>query len=78
MTDITAPVPSGWHVTGQTPAKQPGPAGTFESGINVTFVTGKGVVGSIFVPDNVYTPDNVRTAIALKVVALDAVSALEG
>jgi hypothetical protein len=78
MADNTTPAPSGWRVTGQTPAKQPTTAGTFENGINVTFITGKGVVGTIFVPETVYNPDNVRTLIAQKVAVLDAVSDLNG
>ncbi len=78
MVDNPTPAPSGWSVTGQTPAKQPTTAGTFESGVNVSFITGKGVVGTIFVPETVYTPDNVRTLIAQKVAVLDAVSSLSG
>ncbi len=74
----TAPELSGWKVTGQTPAKQPTNGGTFQDGINVTFITGKGVVGTIFVPETVYTPENVKALVAQKVAVLDAVSSLNG
>ncbi len=72
------PTMTGWRVTGQSPAKQPTTAGTFQDGINVTFITGKGVVGTIFVPETVYTPENVKALIAQKVAVLDQVSALNG
>jgi hypothetical protein len=78
MSDTSTPAPSGWKVTGQTPSKQPTAAGVFADGINVTFLTGKGVVGTIWVPETVYNPDTVRTLIAQKVATLDAISDLNG
>jgi hypothetical protein len=70
--------PSTWTVTGQLQTTQPDPAGRFVTGVLVSFTTGKGFSGSVFVPEAQYSVANVQAAIAAKAQQLDAVGSLTG
>lgn len=80
MTSIPqTPLPpvGGWSVTGQVQQVRalpnvPRPV----DGYTISFVTGYGVNGSVFVPANQYNAPTVQAAIAAQVTQLDAVSAL--
>jgi hypothetical protein len=50
--------------------------GRAEQGWRVTFTTGDGTQGSVFLPLAEYTPDNVAAAITAQAAVLDAVSNL--
>lgn len=73
----SAPV-TGWRVTDQVPTTEQTPSGRAERGMRVSFMTGKGVSGSVFIPESQYTPDNVRAAIAAQAALIDQVHALQG
>ena len=70
--------PLTWTVVQQTQQSQRQPNGTFANGWTVTFQTGKGTQGSVFIPDNQYTPENVYQAIAAKVAIMAGVANLSG
>lgn len=74
MTEQTTP--STWQVTGQTQRIKANAANGVEEGYDVTFTTGQGHTGSVFVPMARYTPDNVRVLIAAQAQLLDSVGAL--
>lgn len=77
MTATPPPAPSsGWTVTAQTPTQGLGPAGHFVPGMNVSFITGAGIEGTVFVPQLRYSPENVAAAIAAQAAGLDAVTGL--
>lgn len=76
MSDTTQP--STWNVTAQVPATMPGPNGKFQKGVNISFVTGKGFAGEIFVPDTMYEVETVRGLLAAQATKLDAVGGLNG
>lgn len=67
---------TGWKVTSQIEQSQPAPDGRITQGVRVSFLTGTGTAGSVFVPLALYTPANVRAMIAERAGALDAVAAL--
>lgn len=67
---------SGWSVESQIETTQIVGQGQVVQGMNVSFITGKGVRGTVFVPDTMYSPDTVRTMIAAKAAQLDAVADL--
>jgi hypothetical protein len=46
--------------------------------MRISFRTGKGVPGSVFISDAQYTPDNVRATIAAQAAVIDQVHALQG
>lgn len=68
----------GWRVTGQSETLQPDPAGRVVNGVQVTFMTAKGVQGSVFVPRNLYTVTNVQAAVAAAAHEMDQVQGLSG
>lgn len=71
------PPVGGWQVTSQTQTVRAVPnVARPVDGYVVSFVTGYGVNGSVFVPANQYTAPAVQAAIASQVAQLDAVSAL--
>lgn len=77
MTAMAPPPVGGWQVTGQREDQQlPPGAQNFVKGQTITFTTGYGVVGTVFIPYNQYTAANVSAAIAARVAQLDQVSAL--
>lgn len=69
---------TGWHVTGQSETLQPDPAGRVVAGMQVTFLTAKGVQGSVFIPRNLYTVTNVQAAVAAAAHEMDQVQGLSG
>lgn len=67
----------GWSVTGQSQQVRAIPnVARPVDGYVISFVTGYGVNGSVFVPGNQYEAPIVQAAIAARVAQLDAVSAL--
>lgn len=69
---------TGWTVTGQTQATELADTGGFVSGVTVSFRTGNGVIGSVFVPDSIYNVDTVRQLVSQRAASLDAVHGLTG
>lgn len=72
------PPKGGWRVVSQTPGARviPGVAAPV-SGYTVTFVTGTGATGNVFIGQSDYTPDNVKAAIAAQAATLDAIANLD-
>lgn len=71
------PAPSsGWEVVSQTETTTVDAGGQIVQGVNVTYRTGNGVVGTVFVPLGAFTPDGVRAAIMREAGIRDAVSNL--
>lgn len=68
---------SGWNVTGQRETVQV-VNGTVVNGVTVDFLTGNGVLGSVFVPNERYTTENVRAAVMARARMLDDVHTLSG
>lgn len=68
---------SGWTVESQTETNNLGPGGTFVPGMQVTFITGKGVRGSVFLPREQFSVENVKAMIATHAAQLDAVADLK-
>lgn len=67
---------STWQVISQLEQTQIGTNSQLVKGMLVTFTTGLGNTGSVFVPDAQYTPSTVKAAIAAQAATLDAVSRL--
>jgi len=63
----------GTYVTGQQEQVGLNSRGQAENGYRVSFTTGGGVDGSVFVPISQYTPDNVKAAIVAHASQLDQV-----
>lgn len=78
MADMTGPVNvgSGWTVESQQEDTVIDSAGRVVRGYRVGFVTGHGVHGSVFLPDELHGPDAARALIAQRAAALDAVATL--
>lgn len=77
MTEQTAkPQGSGWTVTGQIETTQIGPTGNLQKGVQVTFTTGAGASGSVFVPHERFNASTVRDAIRQRAAILDTVANL--
>jgi hypothetical protein len=78
MSTMGAPTnnPSSWRVVAQQETTAPGPAGTYTKGVIVSFVTGAGETGSVFVPNNVYNAETVREMVAAKVAVMAGIGAL--
>jgi len=72
-----APV-TGWSVESQMETTGLDPGGRAVEGVKVSFVTGRGVRASVFIPKDRYTPDNVRAAIADYAGRLEAVHTSKG
>lgn len=72
-------VPTTWQVTGDTPDQlEFDGAGNPVQGHRVSFRTGDGNVGSVFVDDNHYNAANVRKMINAQAVRADEVAGLTG
>jgi hypothetical protein len=69
-------VASTWKVGPQQQTTQLIPGGRFVRGVEISFVTGMGNSGTVFVPEDAYTPDAVRAEIQAKAEKMDAVSSL--
>lgn len=67
---------SGWTVTTQRETQEQGPGGRFIKGIEVGFVTGQGVAGTVFVPAVSYNPPTVSAMITEKAAQIDAITGL--
>jgi hypothetical protein len=72
-----API-TGWKVEAQHETVDTDASGRPVPGVKVSFVTGLGVHGSVFVPKSQYSPDNVKAAIAAAAGQIDAVHKLTG
>lgn len=70
------PQTSGWTVTSSTPATNIDSSGRVIKGYQVTFTTGLGHNGTVFVPESQYQPDMVRAAIKAQAVIVDQINTL--
>lgn len=77
MANDSSTLPS-WSVTGQIQELKQQPNGQFMHGLTVTFQTGTGIVGNIWVSDAAATPDNIRDAIIAKLTTLHGIATLSG
>ncbi len=68
---------SGWNVTGQREGVQV-TNGQVINGVTIDFLTGNGVAGSVFIPNERYTTDYARAQIAARAQMLDDVHKLSG
>lgn len=73
---MTEPQQATWAVQSQQQRTQVNTAGQVQDGYQVTFLTGGGHTGSVFVPMAKYTVDNVRQAVQAQANLLDAVGGL--
>lgn len=73
---MTHPTHATWNVISQLQKTDVGPTGQLVQGYEVTFATGSGHVGSVFVPNAKYTPDTVREMIQDQADLMDAVGSL--
>ena len=76
MSQPTNALPGSWHVTSTAETTDQNDGGQFVPGIRVSFTTGRGHQGSVFLPVAAATRDNVRAAITARVAQLDAISDL--
>lgn len=67
-----------WTVGSQQEATGQDSLGHYVPGVNVSFQTVSGMVGSVFVPNTQYNADTVRQMIAARVARMVAVRDLEG
>lgn len=70
------PQTSGWTVTSSQPTTTLDSAGRPIKGYQVTFTTGLGHNGTVFVPDSQYQPDMVRAAVKAQAQIVDAINSL--
>jgi hypothetical protein len=69
---------STWRVTGDAPdAYEFDGAGNAVAGHAISFVTGGGFKGSVFVPNEHYTAATVRALIARQAETVDAINSLQ-
>lgn len=77
MTMMDLPPVGQWRVTGQVERKQLLPGmNTLVDGQSITFVTGYGTVGSVWVAYTSYNAADVQRIIGARVKELDAISTL--
>lgn len=77
MTLSTQPAASGWKIIGQRQTQQLAPGAQFPvPGVDVTFITGHGVQGTVFVPMTQYNPDSVAALVATQAALADSVQTL--
>lgn len=69
---------TGWEVTSQRETMEQDASGAYVHGYMVSFRSGSGAPGSVFVPLSDYTVERVRKAVAARAAAIDAVSGLKG
>lgn len=72
-----API-TGWQVVSQQERTLPGPQGTIEDVVVVTFRMADGTTGTVNVPKAQYNAQNVRAAVANYAARLAEVSGLKG
>lgn len=70
------PATTTWKFDNQVETIQPSPTGGVTSGFKVTFITGDGHSGSVFVPDAQYDPATVKALIDAKVAIMAQVARL--
>ena len=75
-TPTPTPTPTPASVTGQIEQTQVGANGTLVQGMTITFTTGTGTTGSVFVPLAQYNAATVKAMIAAQAAKIDAVAAL--
>lgn len=75
MASVPAPAVT-WSITAQQYATQPGPAGQFVKGYLVSYVTGSGQQGQVFVPQTAYNPANVKELVSADAATMEAVAGL--
>lgn len=73
---MSEPQQATWAVQSQQQRTRVNTAGQVEDGYQVTFLTGDGHTGSVFVPMAKYTVDNVRAAVQAGANLLDSVGGL--
>lgn len=67
-----------WQVTGQAADQyETDGAGNPVTGYRVSFITGAGNRGSVFVPNDQYKPETVKTLIQAQANTMDAIGALK-
>jgi hypothetical protein len=67
---------SGWRVTGTTETMLPDSTGRYVTGYQVSFLTGAGNSGTVFVPRDRFSPQSVQVAVAEHAATLDAINTL--
>jgi len=66
-----------WHVTGQAADQYEfDGAGNPVTGYQVSFITGAGNRGSVFVPKDQYRPETIKTLIQAQANTMDAIGSL--
>lgn len=76
MTTASQGIGSGWQVIGQTQVTDANAEGRFVDGLRVTFRTGLGHTGSVFIPLDAATPDNVAQVISERAMTMDGIAGL--
>lgn len=69
--------PNGGRITDQVQTTENDPAGRATRGVRVSFQTGKGQTGSVFVPEGRYTYDNVVAAVREAANRIDGIHGAE-
>lgn len=77
-TGESLPKTSGWKVISDNETIRQADNGQFAPGHLITFTTGKGGQGSVFVPNTAYNATNVRRLIDERVAVMDEVADLNG
>lgn len=72
------PVLPTWTVTGQRETQRQMPNGTWGSGLEVSYQTGTGITGTVWVPDASISPANVAKAITDALGPRQAINDLAG
>ncbi len=65
-----------WSVTGQVEATEFSQQGQMQKGVRISFQTGQGHTGTVFVPQAQYNPDTVRQLVQAQANLMDQVGAL--
>jgi len=78
---VTDPQPTpgtGWSVITTVPRTLPDAAGVLTAGQEITFVTGRGQTGTVFVPQRQMTADYAKSQIQAQATLLDSIMDLKG
>ena len=73
---MTESMHASWQVTSQQERAEVNPAGQLTDGYRVSFVTGEGHAGTVFVPALKYNVDSVRAMVQDAADRLDAIGSL--
>jgi len=72
-----SPAPAGsWSVIGQQEQVEFDQQGKMQNGVKISFQTGQGHSGTVFVPQAQYNPERVKELVAAKAQLMDQVGAL--